>query len=38
MTGETVLGLIEADPFAKEAPPPLLRDAEWLQLQTICDG
>jgi hypothetical protein len=38
VTGETVLGLIEADPFAKEAPPPLLRDAEWLQLQTICDG
>jgi len=38
VTGETVLDLIEADPFASDAPPPLLRDADWLRLQTICDG
>mgnify|MGYP001627753982 CR=1 FL=1 len=38
VTGESVLDLIEADPFAKIAPPPLLRDADWLRLQTICGG
>ncbi|EAQ04874.1 hypothetical protein OB2597_06310 [Pseudooceanicola batsensis HTCC2597] len=36
VTGESVLELIEADPHAGEAPPPLLRDADWLRLQTIC--
>lgn len=35
-TGETTLGLIEADPFAKAIAPPLLNDADWLQLQSIC--
>jgi hypothetical protein len=38
VTGETVLGLVEADPFAAEAPPPLLRDFDWLRLQDICGG
>lgn len=37
-TGETTLGLIEADPFAHEAPGPLIRDADWLRLQGICGG
>ncbi|MEM9498680.1 MAG: hypothetical protein AAGA28_12225 [Pseudomonadota bacterium] len=36
MTGETVLGLIEADPFAGETPASLLSDADWLRLQGIC--
>ena len=36
VTGETTLDLIEADPFANTTPPPLLRDADWLRLQTIC--
>lgn len=38
VTGESVLPLIEADPFANTVPPPLMRDADWLRLQTICDG
>jgi len=38
-TGETVLGLIEADPFARRADlPPILSDADWLRLQGICGG
>ncbi|MDT8328582.1 MAG: hypothetical protein RQ750_14570, partial [Roseovarius sp.] len=39
ITGETVLPLIEADPFAA-APPPLaiLSDQDWLRLQAICVG
>ena len=36
ITGETTLGLIEADPFATESPPPLLSDADWIRLQGIC--
>jgi hypothetical protein len=35
-SGETVLGLIEADPFRNAAPPPILPDGEWISLQTIC--
>jgi hypothetical protein len=35
-SGETVLGLIEADPFRTGAPPPILPDGEWISLQTIC--
>jgi hypothetical protein len=35
-SGETVLGLIEADPFRDVAPPPILPDGEWISLQTIC--
>lgn len=40
ITGETVLSLIEADPFARgaEPPPPILSDADWLRLQGICGG
>jgi hypothetical protein len=37
-TGETVLGLIEADPWPKGPPRPLLDDADWLRLQDICTG
>lgn len=36
-SGETTLGLIEADPFAKEPPPlPLMTDTDWVTLQGIC--
>ncbi|WP_322866709.1 hypothetical protein U5922_011270 [Aquicoccus sp. G2-2] len=38
VTGETTLGLIEADPFAQQAPDPLISDADWLRLQNICGG
>lgn len=38
VSGESTLPLIEADPYGKEAPPPLLRDADWLRLQEICGG
>lgn len=38
ITGESTLPLIEADPFATEAPEPLLSDADWLRLQGICGG
>ncbi|WP_254368116.1 hypothetical protein [Paracoccus sp. Z118] len=38
-TGESVLGLIEADPFRVRNPgEPVLSDGEWVQLQRICDG
>lgn len=36
VTGETTLGLIEADPMANATPAPLLSDAEWISLQGIC--
>lgn len=38
-SGETVLALIEADPY-RSAPPPdrLMSEGEWLQLQQICSG
>lgn len=36
VTGETVLPLIEADPMARRDPTPLLIDADWLRLQSIC--
>ena len=38
MTGETSLGLIEADPFANAVPQPVLSDGDWLRLQGICGG
>jgi len=39
ITGETVLGLIEADPFARDSDlPPVLSDGDWLRLQGICGG
>ncbi|UYV36634.1 hypothetical protein N4R57_16770 [Rhodobacteraceae bacterium D3-12] len=38
ITGETTLGLIEADPFASQPADPLITDADWLRLQNICGG
>lgn len=38
ITGESTLALIEGDPFAAEAPPPVLSDSDWLRLQGICGG
>lgn len=36
-TGETALGLIEADPFrGAPAPEPVLADDQWLALKDIC--
>lgn len=36
ITGETVLGLIEADPMAGRTLEPVLNDRDWVQLQNIC--
>ena len=36
LTGETVLGLIEADPMAGRLIEPVLSDRDWVQLQNIC--
>ncbi|MEX0285539.1 MAG: hypothetical protein AB3N23_13100 [Paracoccaceae bacterium] len=38
VTGETVLGLIEADPMAGRDPEPVLPDRDWILLQNICGG
>ncbi|MFT7594425.1 MAG: hypothetical protein ACI8R4_001746 [Paracoccaceae bacterium] len=38
ITGETVLGLIEADPMAGRTLEPVLPDRDWVQLQNICGG
>lgn len=38
LSGETTLPLIEADPFPKAAPRPVLSDADWLRLQAICEN
>jgi len=35
-TGESVLGLIEADPVPIDAAGPLLSDADWVSLEGIC--
>jgi hypothetical protein len=37
-SGETVLGLIEADPFRGKTSPAVLPDEDWVSLQGICDG
>lgn len=38
-TGQTVLPLIEGDPFRTKSPArPLLTDEQWLALQQICAG
>lgn len=38
-SGETVLTLIEADPYRATAPSePLLSEGEWVQLQQICSS
>ncbi|MCL6284060.1 hypothetical protein M3P21_11020 [Ruegeria sp. 2012CJ41-6] len=36
ITGETVLGLIEADPMAGRTLEPVLPDSAWVRLQNIC--
>lgn len=36
ITGESVLGLIEADPMAGRKLEPALPDRDWVLLQTIC--
>ncbi|NRB17205.1 MAG: hypothetical protein HRU33_06385 [Rhodobacteraceae bacterium] len=36
ITGEKVLGLIEADPMAGRILEPVLNDRDWVQLQNIC--
>lgn len=38
VTGETVLGLIEADPMAGRELEPVLPDRDWVLLQSICGG
>lgn len=38
ITGEEVLGLIEADPMAGDDPDPVLPDRDWVLLQNICGG
>lgn len=38
ITGETTLDLIEGDPMAGRLTEPLLSDANWLRLQSICGG
>lgn len=35
-SGETTLGLIEADPLRARPPHPVLADGEWISLQAIC--
>ena len=37
-SGETTLGLIEADPFKGASPAPVLSDNDWISLQSICTG
>ena len=37
ITGETVLGLIEADPMRGKDPAPLINDSDWIRLQAICE-
>lgn len=37
ISGETTIGLIEADPYARATTTPLLSDADWLRLQGICE-
>lgn len=36
ITGETVLGLIEADPMAGRSLAPVIPDRDWVLLQGIC--
>ncbi|GHF60931.1 hypothetical protein [Seohaeicola zhoushanensis] len=38
ITGESVLGLVEADPMTGLTPPPVLKDRDWVQVQNICGG
>jgi len=36
ISGEDVLGLIEADPMAGRVLEPVMNDRDWVQLQNIC--
>ena len=36
ISGETTLGLIEADPVTSESAKPVLSDGDWVALQGIC--
>ena len=38
LTGETTLGLIEADPMSGRDVPQILQDGDWVALQGICGG
>lgn len=38
ITGETVLGLIEADPMSGRPQQQVLPDRDWVRLQNICGG
>lgn len=38
VSGESTLGLIEADPFADTTVPLILDDGSWISLQGICGG
>ncbi|MCR8550103.1 hypothetical protein M4578_19955 [Salipiger sp. P9] len=38
VTGESTIGLIEADPRAAEGSRLVLSDADWVRLQGICGG
>lgn len=38
ISGETTLGLIEADPHPEGSTPPLMSDGAWIALQSICEG
>lgn len=36
ISGETTIGLIEADPISKQSATPVLSDSDWVNLQGIC--
>ncbi len=38
VSGESVLGLIEANPMRGQAAEPVLDDGDWVSLQEICSG
>lgn len=38
ITGETTLGLIEADPMSGRDTEPVLPDRDWILLQAICES
>ncbi|WP_223422389.1 hypothetical protein [Tateyamaria pelophila] len=38
ISGEETVELIEADPMSGADPSPIMQDADWLQLQAICES
>lgn len=38
ITGESTIGLIEADPLSGQSPAPVLKDRDWVLLQSVCGG